>query len=140
MRHRKVMTLAVLCLVLCAPLSLVSCGLGIDSDEAKEFISDFFDAVKSEDYEKAETFLHPDRPADLETNFRTLEEKGNVDFSTGITIAQYTGISTVLYDSTVDGSSYTLSLIAIVDGYQIPFTIEIVKNDNGYGIYNLRVN
>ena len=119
--------------------SLVSCGNGIKGDEAKAFINDFFAAIVAEDYEKAESFLHPERPADLEAFLQNVEKQANVDFQAGIEIEKYTGFSSSLYDSSVDGSTYELIMRAKVGDKQVRFTIEIVKNEIGYGIYNLDI-
>ena len=134
---RNVMISVAFCLCI---FSLVSCGMGINGGEAKEFIRDFFDAVVAEDYEKAEEFLHPDRPADLELFFLSIEEEEDLDFQEGIEIEKYTGFSSSLYDSTVGGSTYELTMRAKVGERDVVFTIEIVQNDNGYGIYNFDLN
>lgn len=119
--------------------SLVSCGNGIKGDEAKAFINDFFAAIVTEDYDKAEGFLHPERPVDLEAFLQNVEKQANVDFQAGIEIENYTGFSSTLYDSSVDGSTYELIMRAKVGDKQVRFTIEIVKNEIGYGIYNLDI-
>ena len=68
MKHlfKKLLAITVACLCVC---SLASCGNGIKGDEAKALINDFFVAIVAEDYDKAESFLHPERPADLEAFF-----------------------------------------------------------------------
>ena len=119
--------------------SLVSCGNGIKGDEAKAFINDFFAAIVAEDYDKAEGFLHPERPADLEAFLQNVEKQANVDFQAGIEIENYTGFSSSLYDSSVDGSTYELIMRAKVGDKLVRFTIEIVKNEIGYGIYNFDI-
>ena len=131
-RSILIVTLACLCV-----FSLVSCGNAIKSDEAKEFINDFFDALVDEDYEKAEGYLHPDRPADLESFFLDVEKEADIDFQEGIEIEKYTGFHSSIYDSTVDGSAFELTMRTKVGDTEVIFTIEIVKNDSGYGIYNL---
>lgn len=123
---------------LCA-FYFVSCGNGIKGDEAKAFINDFFLAIVAEDYDKAESFLHQERPGDLETFLLNVEKEENVDFQAGIEIEKYTGFSSSLYDSTVDGSTYELTMRTKVGDKKITFTIEIVNNENGYGIYNLNL-
>ena len=122
--------------LLCS-IALASCDGGIKGDEAKEYINDFFDAIVAEDYERAEALLHPDRPADLETFFLNIEEKEDIDFQSGIEVEKYTGFSSSYYDSTVDGSRYELTMRTSVGDETVQFTIEIVENENGYGIYNL---
>ena len=133
---RNILLVSIACLCV---FSFVSCGNGIKGDEAKAFINDFFEALVAEDYDKAETFLHPERPADLEAFFLNVEEKENIDFQLGIDVEKYTSFSSSLYDSTVDGSTYELTMRTSVGYERVKFTIEIVKNDNGYGIYNLDV-
>ena len=136
MKHlfKKLLAIAVACLCVC---SLASCGNGIKGDEAKALINDFFVAIVAEDYDKAESFLHPERPADLEAFLLNVEQEENVDFQAGIEIEKYTGFSSSMYDSTVNGSTYELTMRTKVGDKAIKFTIEIVKNENGYGIYNL---
>lgn len=129
----------VLILMLClfSIFSLASCSEGISGDEAKAFINDFFAAIVAENYEKAETFLHPERPADLETFLLGIEEVMDVDFQKGIEIERYTGFSSAYYDSTVGGSTYELTMRTKVGENTVVCTIEIVRNESGYGIYNL---
>ena len=93
-----------------------------------------------EDYSKAEALLHPERPAELENFFLSIEEEKSIDFQEGIEIKKYTGFSSSYYDSTVDGSTYELTMETTVGAKTVEFTIEIVKNENGYGIYNLDLN
>ena len=131
---RNILLVSIACLFV---FSFVSCGNGIKGDEAKAFIRDFFAAIVAEDYDKAEGFLHPDRPADLETFLLNVEKETNVDFQAGIEIEKYTGFSSSLYDSTVDGSTYALTMRTKVGDKKVTFTIELVKNEAGYGIYNL---
>ena len=138
MKNLFIKILAVMMVCLCL-FSFASCGKGIDKDEAKEFINDFFEAIVAEDYEKAESFLHPERPADLETFLLNVEKNENIDFQKGIDVQKYTFVSSALYDSTVDGSTYELGIRTKVGNETVKFTIEIVENDNGYGIYNLNI-
>ena len=136
MKHvfKKILAITITCVFVC---SLASCGNGIKGDEAKAYINDFFAAIVAEDYDKAESLLHPERPADLETFLLNVENEENVDFQEGIEIKKYTGFSSSFYDSTVDGSTYELTMRTKVGNKTVKFTIEIVKNENGYGIYNL---
>lgn len=116
---------------------LVSCSDVIGRDDVKAYVSDFLDAAAAEDYERAETLLHPDRPSDLKTFFRNIEIEEGIDFQSGIEVEKYTGFSYSYYDSTIDGSRYELTMRTSVGDETVKFTIEIVKNENGYGIYNL---
>ena len=131
---RNILLISIACIYV---FSFVSCGNGIKGDEAKAFINDFFAEIVAEDYDKAESFLHPECPADLETFLLNVEKEENVDFQAGIEIEKYTGFSSSLYDSAVDGSTYELTMRTKVGDKKVIFTIEIVNNENGYGIYNL---
>ena len=131
---RNVLILVICC---CCVGSLVSCSKGIGGDEAKSIIGDFFAAVVAENYDKAKTFLHPERPAELEAFFLSVEKDKNIDFQAGIEIEKYMGFSSSYYDSTVGGSTYELSMRTKIGDKTVKFTIEIVKNKNGCGIYNL---
>lgn len=131
--------LSVLMIVCLCALPLSACEGGIKGDEAKAFINDFFAAIVAEDYETAEGMLHPQRPADLKAFLQTVEEKEGVDFQNGIEIERYTGFSSSYYDSTVDGSTYELTMRTKVGEKTVRFVVEIVKNDAGYGIYNLNI-
>ena len=76
--------------------------------------------------------------ADLEAFFQGLESQAGLDFS-NIVIDKYTGFSSSYYDSTVKGAAYSLDMDVLAGGQDLEIEIEIVKNDNGYGIYNLDV-
>ncbi|MBE6903109.1 MAG: hypothetical protein E7480_00680 [Ruminococcaceae bacterium] len=117
---------------------LSACSGGISGDEAKSHINGFFEKIEAEDYEAAEEFLHPKRPADLQEFFEALENENDVDFAS-INIEKYTGFKSSWYDSSVGGSTYSLKMKIAVSDKIIEAEIEIVKNDNGYGIYNLDI-
>jgi len=134
---KKVVLTVLACLLVCCA---VSCGNAIKGDEAKAVINDFFDAVVAEDYDKAEELLHPSRPVDMEAFFLQVEQEESMDFQEGIEIERYTGFSTSWYDSSVDGSRYELSMRAKVGDNTVSFTVEIVRNEDGYGIYNVVIN
>ncbi len=120
-------------------LSLASCGKGVNASEAKVFIGEFLDAVEAEDYQKAETYLHPDVTQDLEEYLSTVESNKNIDFQAGIEIEKYTGFSSSLYHSKVNGARYETTFKASVGDATVTFTVEVVQNDNGYGIYNINI-
>ncbi len=123
-----------------ALLSLVGCSGGISGDEAKAHINGFFDAVRKENYEQAETFLHPElADTDLKTFFEGAESQLSVDFAT-LGLDKYTGFSTSFYNSNVGGSIYSLNMAVNISGKTIDMVIEIVKNDDGYGIYAMDMN
>ena len=138
---KKMLKNTIFTIVLCLCIFLLTaCKGGIKGSEAKAYINDFVIAVADEDYSKAETMLHPERPADLENFFVNIEKEKNIDFQEGIEIKRYTGFYSALYDSTIKGSSYELTMRTLVGEKPVEFTIEIVKNEAGYGIYNLDLN
>ena len=133
----KSIILIVLALALC--FSLVACKNKIDKDEAKETTEEFILAIENGDFEKAKTYLHPEKPLDLENYFNGIEDRAGIDFQNGIEIKRYTEYSSSLYDSEVDGADYELEMNVIVDSIAFEISIEIVKNDLGYGIYDIEV-
>ena len=138
--HRSTAFYFILLLALVFMLfSLVSCSGGIDTDEAKAFIGDFFEAVADGDYEKAETFLHPERSSDLDMFFSAVESSEGLDFQEGIVIEKYVGFSYTYYSTVIGGSAYELTMETKVGEREVGFVIEIVQNDNGYGIYHLDI-
>ncbi|MBQ7315403.1 MAG: hypothetical protein IJW83_05310 [Clostridia bacterium] len=132
--------LCVVCLIVCLGIgSLVSCTGGIDKDEAKQTIRDFFDAIVAEDYDGAEALLHPERPMDLQGRLQVIENETGVDLQSGIEIKAYTGVSSSYYNSTIGGSRYELTMKLTVGTQTVMCTIEIVKNEQGYGIYSFDI-
>ena len=119
-------------------ISLLACSGGIKGDDAKVHINGFFDAIDNEDYELAATFLHPERPADLKAFIEGLKAEPGLDFSS-IEIKRYDGFSSAIFDSTVGGATYSLEMDVLLSGKEVEIEIEIVKNDNGYGIYNFDI-
>jgi hypothetical protein len=127
-------------LIACCLILLASCGGGIGGDEAKQWVRDFFVAIEEEDYELAESYLHPERPADMEEWFLFVEEEKELDFQKGIEIQYEEFVSSAYYDSTVSGSTYELGIEVRVGEKTAYILIELVKNENGFGIYNFQLN
>ncbi|MBQ3099977.1 MAG: hypothetical protein IJC50_03195 [Clostridia bacterium] len=130
-----------LILMLCAVclLSLSACKGGISGDEAKATVNEFFEAVVNENYEEANALLHPDRYTDSSEFFLSIEEESGLDFQQGIEIVKYSGFSSSYYNSEVGGSRYELTMQVKIGESDMSFSVEIVKNGNGYGIYNLHL-
>lgn len=135
----KIKALFLIVLALVLSLSLVGCRDGLKKDDAKELVEDFLEAVQNNDFEAASTYLHPERPFDVEKYFNGVEERKSIDFQSGIEIKRYTEYSYSAYDSEVDGSDCELEFNVIVDGVGFEINIEIVKNDLGYGIYEVDI-
>ena len=128
----------ILCLCLLTVL-LSSCSGGISGDEAKSHINGFLAEIEKGDYQSASDYLHAERPANLELFFEGIEKDDGVDFQQTITVKKYTGFSSSYYDSTVGGSTYSLDMVVTVGDDELTLSVEVVKNDNGFGIYNLDI-
>ena len=119
--------------------SLVACNGAIKRKDAKVLTEEFVSAIENGDFEKAKSYLHPEKPLDLEKYFNEIEARTGVDFQKSIEIKRYTGFSSSLYDSEVDGADYELEMNVIVDGVAFELSVDIVKNDLGYGIYDIEI-
>ncbi len=136
----KAKTIISLLLAVLLMFGLFGCfGNRIGEDEAKTLVNSFFEAIEAEDYEKADMYLHPERPAPLKEFFEAVGADKSLSFASGIKVEQYTKLSSSLYDSTVKGSTYTLDMQTMVGDAALDIFIEIVRNDNGYGIYNFEI-
>ena len=129
---KKALILAV-ALILC--FAIIGCGK--ETDKAKETAEGFLSSVASGDFENAKTYLHPDRSIDIEKYFNDYEAWSGIDFQNGIKVKKYTEYSYSVYDSDVDGSEYELEIRISVGGKTLEINIDIVRNDNGYGIYEI---
>lgn len=134
---KKILITLVIC---CFCISLLaSCSGGIDTDEAKVLVKDFLAAIAVEDYEKAETLLHPELDIDLKDSFGKIENAKNIDFQQGVIIERYTGFNYTYYSTSIGGSSYEMTMQAKVGNTSVEIVVAVIKNDNGYGIYSLTV-
>lgn len=124
--------LLVIVFAICAVTSCKSDG----KNKNEEFINSFLSELQAKNYEKAETYLHPERPASLSEFFQAFEKGVGIDFADGFENINYESTSFTAYDSSVEGSSYIAQITADVSSKQLKMEIEIVENDNGYGIYN----
>lgn len=134
---KKILVTLVICFFCIS--SFASCSGGIDTDEAKVLVKDFLAAIAAEDYEKAETLLHPELDIDLKDSFGRIENAKNIDFQQGVTIERYTGFNYTYYSTSIGGSSYEMTMQAKVGNTSVQIEVTVVKNDNGYGISALTV-
>ena len=135
MKIKSVLLLVIISIALC--VSLVGCGGRVKKNEAKEIAQAFLEAVENGDFEAAKAYLHPEKPLDVEKYFAGIEGRENIDFQKGIEIKRYTGFSASLYDSEVGGSEFELEMNIIADGVAFELTVDVVRNDLGYGIYEI---
>ena len=128
--------LALAMLVPCVLMCFTSCGGGLDTDAAKEYVLDFMREIKAGDYDAAQEYLHPDiADDDVKAYIDSVEADERVDFQSGITVLAYTNFYQAIYDSKYDGSALELEMEIEVSGEDLEVYAVVVENDRGYGIY-----
>ncbi len=127
-----------LCLSLSLLLSLTSCGGFLDRDEAMATVNGFFGALSTDDFEAAEGYCHPllvenilESNESFEATFRSLEARGNVDFSQGITVKKQTGFRT---HTGTDGAQCEFTMELAIGEKECEASVIVFRNDRGYGI------
>jgi hypothetical protein len=137
---RILSVLAALCLLL---TSLTACSGGITREEAKTAMDSLLTALDNENYADAAALYHPDAAMTEELLAAFAEQvktKVGIDLTEGATVEKITGISSSYYDSTVGGSRYELTA-RIKAGDKTAFlTVEVIRNDKGYGIFRVECN
>lgn len=119
---------------------LVSCENAVSSDEAKDLSLEMFECIEKDLYEDAAGLMHPSRETSaefLQSYIEEIEQETGADFSDGIEIDRQIGFSSALYDSDVKGSRYGIKYIVKVGEYTFEAEVEIVRNDEGFGIYDI---
>ena len=131
---------AALCLLLA---SLTACSGGITREEAKTAMDALLSALDNENYAEAAALYHPDAAMteDLLIAFaEQVKTKVGIDLTEGAVVEKITGISTSYYDSTVGGSRYVLTAKIKAGDKTASFTVEVIRNDKGYGIFKVECN
>lgn len=133
----------VFCIVLLLLLMtslLAGCQGGVDREKAHADVAAFFEKIADGDYAAAEAYLHPANALDLEKYFDTLEnEIEGLDFQAGLAVKNGSNFSWSYYDSKVSGSQYTSDYVLTVGEISLDVSVQIVQNDDGYGIYSLTI-
>ena len=132
----KIISLLVMLSILLL-IFLVGCDGRIKKSEAEEMAQAFLTAIEKGDFAAAQAYLHPERPIDLEKYFNGVEAREGVDFQKGIEMKRYTDFSFSRYEKEVKGSECELEVDVVVDGVTLELSVDIVKNDLGYGIYEI---
>ena len=132
--------LIALCLICCFCVGmLASCGVTVDGS-VKKFINEFFALIVEENYDEAETYLHPSLPADLKSYIKDIEVAEKINFYRGIKIDKYTDYSVIDYDPARNGKVYKVEMLTYVGLVEVQFKIEILENGSGLGICAMNVN
>ena len=137
---RILSVLAALCLLL---TSLTACSGGITREEAKTAMDSLLSALDNENYTEAAALYHPDAAMTEELLAAFAEQvktKVGIDLTEGAAAEKITGISTSYYDSNVDGSRYALTARIKAGDKTADLTVEVIRNDKGYGIFRVECN
>ncbi len=120
---------------------LTSCGNTVSSSEAKEFTTDFLEAIAANEYDKAEELLHPDAKEDENVieDFVNQLADNNIILSGDVTILKTTSISISAYSSEYKGSSCKIGGTVKVGGVTYKYICLVVNNKTGKGIYAFNI-
>ena len=132
--------LSVLAALLLLITSLTACEGGITREEAKTAMDSLLVALDNENYAEAAALYHPDAAMTEELLAAFAEQvktKVGIDLTEGATVEKITGISSSYYDSTVGGSRYELTAKIKAGDKTASLTVEIIRNDRGYGIFKV---
>ena len=137
---RILSVLAVLFLLLA---SLTACSGGITREEAQTAMDALLTALDNENYAEAAALYHPDAAMteDLLAAFAgQIKTKVGIDLTEGAVVEKITGMSSSYYDSNVDGSRYALTARIKAGDKTADLTVEVIRNDRGYGIFKVECN
>ena len=137
---RVLSILAALCLLL---TSLTACSGGVTREEAQIAMDSLLSALDNENYAEAAALYHPDAAMseDLLAAFaEQVKTKVGIDLTEGAVVEKITGVSSSYYDSTVDGSRYVLTARIKAGDKTASLTVEVIRNDKGYGIFKVECN
>lgn len=137
---RVLSVFAALCLLLA---SLTACSGGITREEAKTAMDSLLSALDNENYAEAAALYHPDAAMteDLLIAFaEQVKTKVGIDLTEGAVVEKITGMSSSYYDFNVDGSFYALTARIKAGDKTADLTVEVIRNDRGYGIFQVECN
>ena len=123
--------------------SLTACSGGITREEAKTAMDSLLSALDNENYAEAAALYHPDAAMteDLLIAFaEQVKTKVGIDLTEGAVVEKITGMSSSFYDSNVDGSRYALTAKIKAGDKTADLTVEGIRNDRGYGIFQVECN
>ena len=123
--------------------SLTACSGGITREEAKTAMDALLSALDNENYAEAAALYHPDAAMTEELLAAFAEQvktKVGIDLTEGAVVEKITGMSSSYYDSNVDGSRYALTARIKAGDKTASLTVEVIRNDRGYGIFQVECN
>ena len=135
--------LSVLAALLLLLASLTACSGGITREEAKTAMDSLLTALDNENYAEAAALYHPDAAMteDLLAAFaEQVKTKVGIDLTEGAVVEKITNMRSAYYDSNVDGSFYALTAKIQAGDKTADLTVEVIRNDRGYGIFKVECN
>ena len=135
--------LSVLAALLLLLTSLTACSGGITREEAKTAMDSLLTALDNENYAEAAALYHPDAAMTEELLAAFAQEvKTNIglDLTEGATVERTTNMRSAYYDSNVGGSFYALTAEIKAGDKTASLTVEVIRNDRGYGIFKVECN
>lgn len=106
---------------------------------AKTTATVFLDSIAGGHDEVAETHLHPHFESTPRFIVYETFSKLGVQLKNGITDREFVTFRTALYDSEYDGSVCEMTVYCTVDGRNCEIDLTVVDNDEGYGIYYVKI-
>lgn len=135
--------LSVLAALLLLLTSLTACEGGVTREEARGAMDALLTALNNEDYAEAADLYHPDAAMTEELLAAFAEQvktKVGIDLTEGATVEKTTGMQSAYYDSNVGGSFYALTAKIKAGDKTASLTVEVIRNDKGYGIFKVECN
>lgn len=136
----------VLSILLILSLSLsvcVGCADGEEGDglvyRAKTTATVFLDSIAGGYDELAATHLHPHFESTPRFIVYETFSKLGVQLKNGITDREFVTFHTALYDSEYGGSVCEMTVYCTIDGQDCEIDLTVVDNDEGYGIYYVKI-
>ncbi len=140
---KKITRVFLWCALLAVAFSSLSGCASIKREEAKEITTKFFDALQEGNYEKAESYFHPEvlseghiQKGELERYMQSAKQYG-IDFTSGYEILQYTS-----FTSHASIGEATHEHTATVKTGDTTFTVELTfyRNADAVGITAFSLN
>ena len=136
-------TLSLVMIMMLILTSLCACSGGVTREETRSAMDALLTALDNENYAEAVDLYHPDAAMteDLLVAFtEEIQNEVGIDLTEGATVERTTNMRSAYYDSTVDGSLYALTARIKAGDKTATLTVEVIRNDRGYGINKVACN
>ena len=119
-------------------LMLFLCGCG---NKHKEIAEDFVLCVSEQRFDDAVSLMHPECEVvgnEIASYFALLEKETSIKFKDNFKLKSVEVEAFEDEEATVLGEHTKASGIVIGGSREFTFTLKLVENDNGYGIYKIK--